>query len=143
MAAYQRSNELFCLCNRRPVADSAIPNARPPIAIREDTTPRNSFVQQAKTRFFFYKQLVLVRPLFPQGPFLKNMKTLLTILFFADTLVLIVLSFFLLKMLDTGVGAGWLTFLLVVYACCIFLLGYLLFRYMNLPPDKKRHSFFE
>lgn len=71
------------------------------------------------------------------------MKTLLTILFFADTLVLIVLSFFLLKMLDAGVGAGRLTFLLVVYAGCIFLLGYLLFRYMNLPPDKKRHSFFE
>jgi len=71
------------------------------------------------------------------------MKTLLTILFFVDTLVLIILSFLLLKMLDTGISGGALVFLLIAYASCIFLLGYLLFRYMNLPPEKKYHSFFD
>ena len=71
------------------------------------------------------------------------MKTLLTILFFVDTLVLIILSYLLLKVLDMGGHGAVLTFLLLAYASCIFLLGYLLVRYMNLPPDKKTHSFFE
>ncbi|WP_162944687.1 hypothetical protein [Flavisolibacter nicotianae] len=71
------------------------------------------------------------------------MKTLLTILFFVDTLVLITLSFLLLQTLDSGAGLGRLIFLLTGCAGCIILLVYLLLRYMNLPPDKKTRSFFE
>jgi Kef-type K+ transport system membrane component KefB len=65
------------------------------------------------------------------------MKTLLTVLFFTDTLVLIVLSFLLLKWLDNGISGSALTLLLIAIGSCIFLLGFLLVRYINLPIDKK------
>jgi hypothetical protein len=65
------------------------------------------------------------------------MKTLLTVLFFTDTLILIILSFLLLKWLDNGISGSALTLLLIAIAFCIFLLGFLLVRYINLPVDKK------
>ncbi len=64
------------------------------------------------------------------------MKTLLTILFFTDTLVLIVLSFFLFKWIDNGTGGSAFIFFLIAYGACIFLLGFLLMRYINLPVDQ-------
>jgi hypothetical protein len=45
--------------------------------------------------------------------------------------------------LDTGGSGSALTFLVIAFVSCIVLLGYLLVRYMNLPPDKKYHSFFD
>lgn len=71
------------------------------------------------------------------------MKALLTILFFADTVALICLSFLLLKMLDKG-GCGFsVAVTLMAYMGCLFLLGYLFFRYMKLPVNKKTPSIFE
>lgn len=69
------------------------------------------------------------------------MKTLLTILFFMDTLAFSVLPYLLLKLFDAKSHTGWLGFLLLLYGCCIFLLGYLLLRYLNLPPEKNPDLF--
>jgi hypothetical protein len=46
-------------------------------------------------------------------------------------------------MLDLGIRLGGLALLLLAYVSSIFLLGFLLFRYLNLPSDKKIHSFFD
>lgn len=64
-------------------------------------------------------------------------------MFFLGTVVLCVLSYLLLKLLDTGGHSRMLLLVLLAYVCCIALMGYLLFRYMNLPPDKKYTSFFD
>jgi hypothetical protein len=71
------------------------------------------------------------------------MKTILTILFFLDTLALSVLSFLLLRFIDAGSHGATLLLLLLLYACCIFLLGYLLFHFLKLPGDKINRSFFD
>lgn len=68
------------------------------------------------------------------------MKTLLTILFFINTVVLIVLSFLLFQWLDEGVSRKAIILLLLAYGSCIFLLGFLLMRYMNLPMEQSYKS---
>jgi heme/copper-type cytochrome/quinol oxidase subunit 4 len=73
-----------------------------------------------------------------QGLFF-NMKTLFTILFFADTLLLIGLSYFFLKMMDNG-GHGWtLIAILSAIVGSIILLVFFFRRYIKLPPDKPDH----
>jgi len=71
------------------------------------------------------------------------MKTILTILFFLDTLALSVLSFLLLRFFDTGGHSAMLVLLLVLYTSCIFLLGVLLFHFLKLPAKKINRSFFD
>jgi hypothetical protein len=71
------------------------------------------------------------------------MKTILTILFFLDNLALSVLCFLVLRFLDAGGHGAMLTLLLLLYACCIFLLGYLLFHFLKLPVEKINRSFFD
>jgi ABC-type enterochelin transport system permease subunit len=59
------------------------------------------------------------------------MKTIYTILFFLDLLVLIMLSYFLLKLVDTG-GHGWLTIIVLLGLIgSIMLLATFLGRYIK------------
>jgi hypothetical protein len=59
------------------------------------------------------------------------MKTIYTILFFLDLLVLIMLSYFFLKLVDTG-GHGWLTIIVLLGLIgSIMLLAAFLGRYIK------------
>jgi hypothetical protein len=64
------------------------------------------------------------------------MKIIYTILFFADTLFLIVLANLFLKLIDTGMSG--LTFALMLFAivASIVLLAYFLLHYIKLPSSE-------
>ena len=66
------------------------------------------------------------------------MKTLYTILFFADLMALIKLSYLFLNNIDTGHHFWLLMALLCAMVCCIGLLIYFLSAYINLPPVNRR-----
>lgn len=63
------------------------------------------------------------------------MKLFYTILFFADTLLLIALTFLFLKLLDTGMSTFTMASLIGAMVVCILLLVYVLMHYMKLPPS--------
>ncbi|MEP7257452.1 MAG: hypothetical protein ABI687_03670 [Flavitalea sp.] len=67
------------------------------------------------------------------------MKILYTILFFADTLALILLSFLFLKLLDTGIEKSVLVLVISAIVFCIILLVYFLLRYIKQPPSNSRN----
>lgn len=86
---------------------------------------------------FFHKQLVLVNdgPGFYRG-FFFNMKMLLTILFFTDTMLLAGLTYWLLKSMDNG-EHGWpLIALLSAIAGSILLLIFFFYKYLKLTTRK-------
>ena len=62
------------------------------------------------------------------------MKIIYTILFFVDTLLLIVLTYLFLKLMDNGMSP--IVFILMVLAIvfCIMLLVYFLLNYLKSPP---------
>jgi hypothetical protein len=62
------------------------------------------------------------------------MKALLTILFFADTILLVALTYTFLHMMDNN-GYSWrVALLLMGIAGSIALLAFFLYRYIKLPP---------
>ena len=63
------------------------------------------------------------------------MKFLYTILFFANTVLLIALTFLFLKLLDKGIGGLTAVSILLAMALCVALLAYALSHYMKLPPS--------
>jgi hypothetical protein len=70
------------------------------------------------------------------GAYFFNMKMLLTILFFADTMLLAGLTYWLLKRMDSG-EHGWpLIALLSGIAGSILLLIFFFYRYLKLPQRK-------
>ena len=79
-------------------------------------------------------QLVLVlSPPILRGDFLLKMKTLYTILFFASTLLLIFLTFYLFKIIDKGVCTRTLVLTLSGMALSIGFLVFFLYRYTKVP----------
>lgn len=69
-----------------------------------------------------------------------KMKIVYTILFFADTLLLIVLSFLFLKMIDNSVHGWPITLLASAIIGSILLLIFFLLHYLKLPSsDKHKH----
>ena len=74
------------------------------------------------------------RAVSPYGPFF--MKILYTILFFADTLILILLAFLFLHVLDQGVARHLPGFVLLLAGMliCIILLVFFLHRYTQTRP---------
>jgi heme/copper-type cytochrome/quinol oxidase subunit 4 len=64
------------------------------------------------------------------------MKMLFTILFFADTILLVTLTYRFLKMMDSGEHGWQLLALLTAIAGSIGLLAFFLYRYTKLPPRK-------
>ena len=63
------------------------------------------------------------------------MKYLFTILFFADTLLLILLTFLFLRLLDKGITTVAMILILTAIVLCILLLAYFLSHYMKIPPS--------
>jgi hypothetical protein len=61
------------------------------------------------------------------------MKTLYTILFFIDTVLLVLLSWYLFKMIDKGAGAGTFACIIAGMLLSIASLTFLLFRYLKQP----------
>ena len=67
-----------------------------------------------------------------------KMRTLYMILFFADTLLLICLSYLFLRELDDGAAIGALVLTFPGMIASIFLLVVLLKSYIRQPPDKEQ-----
>jgi drug/metabolite transporter (DMT)-like permease len=65
------------------------------------------------------------------------MRTLYTILFFADTVSLACLSFLFLHNFDQGAPAGLLALIFAAIVASILLLVFLLKGYIKLPSDKE------
>jgi hypothetical protein len=63
------------------------------------------------------------------------MKIIYTILFFADTLILIVLAFLFLKLKDMGMNGATFIALIAAIIFCIALLVYFILHYLKLPPS--------
>jgi hypothetical protein len=66
------------------------------------------------------------------------MRYLYTILFFADTLLFLYLSFLFLLKCDNGASPGTLVLIFSGIVISIFLLTLLLRAYLKLPPGKHR-----
>lgn len=66
------------------------------------------------------------------------MRALYTILFFADTLLLVCLSYFFLHKLDQCSPAGALVLIFLGIVASIFLLAVLLKKYLKQPGGKDR-----
>ena len=69
------------------------------------------------------------------------MKIIYTILFFADTLLLMILAFLLLKMIDNGINAGKLIIMLIGISLSIILLVYFLRLYLKAPSSNSHNRF--
>ena len=65
------------------------------------------------------------------------MKLIYMLLFFSNTLVLLVLAYCLIKYMDKGVGGLPLAVVATGIALNIFLLGYFLLQYFKLPPSER------
>ena len=97
--------------------------------------PEIKFIIKTVLHIFFHMQLVLVcSPRF-FGSYIKQMKILYTILFFIDTLLLILLSFILLKMIDEGVNITKLIFMLSAIILSIVTLIFFLRRYLKVSAS--------
>jgi len=68
------------------------------------------------------------------------MKILYTLLFFVDTLVLLLLAFLLLKMIDNGITTGKLIFMLSGILSSIVLLILFLSHYLKSPSSNSRKN---
>jgi len=66
---------------------------------------------------------------------LFKMKTLYTILFFVDMILLIVLSFWFLELVDSGINGITIALMLAGILSCIVLLIYFLLRYIKHPSS--------
>jgi hypothetical protein len=66
------------------------------------------------------------------------MKIIYTILFFADTLLLVFLSYLFMQKIDTGGNEAVLVLIFVGIVASILLLGFLLRSYIKQPPDQRR-----
>ena len=64
-----------------------------------------------------------------------KMKIIYTILFFVDTLILIVLAFLFLKLKDVGMNGATFIMILVAIIFSIALLVYFILHYLKLPPS--------
>ncbi len=62
------------------------------------------------------------------------MKIIYTILFFLDAVLLITLSFLLLKFIDKGEGSLTIISMLAAIIFSILLLVYFLYAYLKIPP---------
>jgi len=69
------------------------------------------------------------------GAYFKEMKIIYTILFFTDTLLLILLSFILLRMIDERVNPIKLIFMLSAIILSIVTLIFFLRRYLKIPAS--------
>ena len=69
------------------------------------------------------------------GGLFRQMKIIYTILFFTDTLLLILLSFILFKMIDEGVNIMKLIFILLAMILSIVTLIFFLRRYLKIPAS--------
>lgn len=67
------------------------------------------------------------------------MKTLYTILFFLDTLALVLFAYFLLKLSDTGTSELGFLAVLCGIIICIVLLVFIMMRFIKVPGSKMRH----
>lgn len=65
------------------------------------------------------------------------MKIIYAILFFADTLLLVVLAFLFMRYIDTGADKFRFTAIITAIIGCIVLLGYFISYYMKLPHKEK------
>ena len=89
---------------------------------------------------FFWKNTV---PRFFEEPLfkIKKMKIIYTILFFADLLLLITLSYLFLNLLDKGISNGILILLIASITTTIGLLAFFLYRYTKMPTANSIHNF--
>jgi hypothetical protein len=69
------------------------------------------------------------------------MKVLYTILFFTDTLVLIILAYLFFQFMDTGGSPATLVVLFIAIVICIFMLVYFLLQYIKIPSSENRREF--
>jgi len=69
------------------------------------------------------------------------MKVLYTILFFTDTLVLIILAYLFFQFMDTGGSPLTLVVLFIAIVICIFMLVYFLLRYIKIPSSENHQEF--
>ena len=65
------------------------------------------------------------------------MKIIYTVLFFADTIVLLILAFLFFKLVDAGTSATPIILLFSGIVCSIAILIYLLFKYIKIPPPNR------
>lgn len=82
--------------------------------------------------WFWFTALVSTRASFFKQP----MKFVYTILFFTDTLALVLLSYLLFKLLDQGGSRSSILLLAAALIVSILLLIYFFNRYLKLPPHK-------
>jgi len=64
------------------------------------------------------------------------MKIIYTILFFADTLLLIVLSYTFFKLMDSKIDGIVLALMVIAIVICIFMLIHFLNKYIKIPSSK-------
>ena len=65
------------------------------------------------------------------------MKIIYTVLFFADTIVLLILAFLFFKLVDAGTSATPIILLFSGIVCSSAILVYLLFKYIKIPPPNR------
>jgi DMSO/TMAO reductase YedYZ heme-binding membrane subunit len=76
------------------------------------------------------------KPLCLRGFFKMTMKLIYTILFFADTLVLVFLAYTILKFIDTGTSPVHFVLTCASFILCILLLVYFLLHYIKQPSSE-------
>jgi len=68
------------------------------------------------------------------------MKIIYTILFFADTLLLIVLSYTFFELMDSRIDGIVLALMVIAIVICIFMLIHFLNKYVKIPSSEEREE---
>ncbi|HEY5406045.1 MAG TPA: hypothetical protein VIJ92_03120 [Ginsengibacter sp.] len=68
------------------------------------------------------------------------MKIVYTILFFADTLLLIVLTYAFFKLMDSSIDRFVLAMMVIAIAICIFMLIHFLNQYIKIPSSENKEE---
>ena len=69
------------------------------------------------------------------------MKIIYTILFFADTLLLVVLAYTFFQLMDNRMDTIILAMIIIAIVICIFMLVHFLFQYIKIPSSENRKVF--
>jgi hypothetical protein len=68
------------------------------------------------------------------------MKIIYTILFFVNTLLLLLLTYITVQFLDEGVDFFKVALMAIAIVICIFILAYLLLQYIKIPASGRKES---
>jgi hypothetical protein len=69
------------------------------------------------------------------------MKIIYTILFFADTTLLVVLAYTFFQLMDSKMDTIILAMMIIAIVICIFMLVHFLFQYIKIPSSENRKEF--